>query len=97
MGDDYERLGNEAPSVSIFIGNRCYLRMHRDHCAQLTVDETGRFSCHIYPSRPDICRTLERGSPECAAERERKTAASQRMLGQVRDSTRQHRPANRSP
>jgi Fe-S-cluster containining protein len=32
------------------------------------------FSCSIYERRPTTCRTLERGSAACEAERERKGA-----------------------
>jgi hypothetical protein len=32
------------------------------------VDEGGRFRCTIYDVRPDVCRALAQGSPECAGE-----------------------------
>jgi Fe-S-cluster containining protein len=32
----------------------------------------GHFTCDIYPLRPETCRTLERGSPMCRAERAHK-------------------------
>lgn len=32
----------------------------------------GHFTCDIYPRRPETCRSLERGSPECRAERAHK-------------------------
>jgi Fe-S-cluster containining protein len=71
-GSDYSRLGDGAEGVSVFIGHRCYMRMAEGHCAQLKRDAAGRFVCGIYERRPEICRTLERASPSCDAERERK-------------------------
>jgi len=75
-GDDYERLGEAAPSVSHFVGNRCYMHMHDGHCAQLSIAASGEFWCGLYERRPDVCRTLERGSAACEAERERKSDAA---------------------
>jgi Fe-S-cluster containining protein len=72
LGDDYARFGDGADRVSVFIGNRCYMRMLNGHCAQLAVDAAGRFICGMYEQRPEVCRTLERGSDVCAGERERK-------------------------
>jgi Fe-S-cluster containining protein len=78
-GDDYERLGDRAESLTQFIGNRAYLRMEDGHCAALRV-EAGRFVCTAYDARPAVCRDLERGSPEClgeiATKRDRSLVAS---------------------
>lgn len=77
-GDDWARLGDAAPKVAQFIGHRAYLRMHDGHCAALeikTLDDGRRdFFCTIYDRRPQICRDLARGSPECAGERASKAA-----------------------
>lgn len=71
-GDDHERLGADAAALTHFIGNRCYMRMHKDgHCGALRVGD-GRFVCSVYGNRPQVCRDLERGSPVCEAEIERK-------------------------
>ena len=72
-GADWERLGFEADRVAHFIGHRAYLRMEDGHCAALasSIDPaTGepRHVCTIYERRPQICRDLARGSPECEAE-----------------------------
>lgn len=72
MGSDYERLGEAAQTHTEFMGHRCYMRMRDGRCAALTQDAAGRFACTLYELRPDVCRDLERGSPACAAERERK-------------------------
>jgi len=68
MGDDYERLGDRASKFVNFVGNRAYLRMTHGHCAALVVEKGRRFQCAIYDRRPDVCRDLARGSPECAGE-----------------------------
>jgi uncharacterized protein len=34
-GQDYARLGEHAEQVTVFVGNRCYMRMEHGHCAQL--------------------------------------------------------------
>jgi Fe-S-cluster containining protein len=79
-GDDYARLGDGAEGVSVFIGHRCYMRMYEGHCAQLKRDAAGRFVCSIYEQRPDVCRTLERASASCEAERERKASLALRSV-----------------
>ena len=45
-----------------------YMVMRGGHCAALQV-MGGRFVCSVYSARPDVCRELERGSPECREER----------------------------
>lgn len=71
-GDDWTRLGAEAGQIAQFIGHRAYLRMHDGHCAALAIrhDAAGapEFFCTIYDRRPQVCRDLARGSPECAGE-----------------------------
>lgn len=42
--------------------------MQGGHCAALQV-AGGQFVCSVYSARPDVCRELERGSPECREER----------------------------
>ncbi|OIQ83555.1 flagellin N-methylase [mine drainage metagenome] len=75
-GEDWARLGDEAERWARFVGNRAYLRMKDGHCAALElrrgVDGAPVYFCTIYERRPRICRELERGSPVCEAERERK-------------------------
>lgn len=77
-GDDWARLGAEAERVAHFIGNRAYMRMSESgHCAALEVrstpDGTREFFCTIYEKRPQICRDLARGSPECEGELQSKS------------------------
>jgi hypothetical protein len=82
-GADWERLGADADHVAHFIGNRAYMRMNDGHCAALvvrtTAEGTREFFCTVYATRPQVCRDLERGSPECEGEllakAERVTAA----------------------
>ena len=80
-GADWARLGPDAERVAHFIGNRAYLRMAGGRCAALAVSlepESGarRFFCTIYDRRPQVCRDLARGSPECEAEIARKAPAA---------------------
>ena len=71
-GNDWSRLGGEAEGVAHFIGHRAYMKMERGRCAALAVREDGEgrreFFCTVYALRPQTCRDLERGSPECAGE-----------------------------
>jgi Fe-S-cluster containining protein len=71
-GDDFARLGASAEQVTVFIGNRCYMRMEHGHCAALQLSP-GHYACNVYADRPEVCRALERGSPSCEAERAQKS------------------------
>ncbi len=72
-GADWERLGSVAERVAHFIGNRAYMRMVAGHCAALarrrTPEGAEEFFCTVYAERPQVCRDLARGSPECEGER----------------------------
>ena len=68
-GSDHSRLADRADELTVFIGNRCYMKMQDGHCAALVIDvESRRFVCSVYESRPAVCRELERGSPACQGE-----------------------------
>lgn len=71
-GGDWSRLGAEAERLAHFIGHRAFMRMSEGRCAALELrradDGTADFFCTIYERRPQVCRALERGSPQCAAE-----------------------------
>ena len=77
-GDDWERLGAKAVRLAHFIGNRAFMKMAGGHCAALDVraaaDGSGatEFFCSVYTRRPQVCRDLGRGSPECEGELMRK-------------------------
>jgi Fe-S-cluster containining protein len=69
FGCDYDRMDDRARSLTVFIGNQCFMRMEGGHCAALVIEpETRRFVCSIYEVRPDCCRGLERGSGACLGE-----------------------------
>jgi len=76
-GDDWERLGVEAARLAHFIGHRAYMKMTGGHCAALQLRRLDggatEFFCSIYDNRPQVCRDLARGSPECAGERASKS------------------------
>lgn len=68
-GDDHARLGDDAERLTVFVGNRAYMRMHEGRCAALRIDrDAQRFVCTVYDRRPDTCRELQRGSPACRGE-----------------------------
>ncbi|MBK8477422.1 MAG: YkgJ family cysteine cluster protein [Opitutaceae bacterium] len=75
-GDDWARLGEDAESWARFVGQRAYLRMKGGHCLALEITtrrgQLPVFFCAIYEKRPQICRDLGRGSPECKGELETK-------------------------
>lgn len=79
-GEDWTRLGDAADHVAHFIGHRAYMRMQDGHCAALTVravaegSDATEYFCTIYERRPQICRDLGRGSPECEGELATKAA-----------------------
>lgn len=83
-GADYARLADDAPALTEFHGNRCYMRMHEGHCAALVIDPAaGAFACGVYAHRPSICRELARGSASCEAERIQKRPRAQQVLALV--------------
>ena len=74
-GDDWSRLGDRVETVAHFVGSRAYMKMAEGHCAALAVRKGGRgreYYCTVYEQRPQICRDLARGSPQCQAELEQK-------------------------
>ncbi len=81
-GDDWARLGGDAGRVAHFIGNHAYMKMADEHCAALELrrrPEGGtEFFCTIYDRRPQVCRDLARGSPQCEGEL---AAKSRRVAG----------------
>lgn len=78
-GADWTRLGDAAERLAHFIGrgNEAYMKMSDGHCAALDVrvdaNQQVEYFCTIYDRRPQICRDLARGSPECEGERAIKT------------------------
>ncbi len=82
-GYDWERLGPDVDRLAHFIGNRAFMKMSDGHCGALAIerraDGSRHFACTIYERRPEICRYLERGSPECLADLETKAADVAKM------------------
>jgi Fe-S-cluster containining protein len=83
-GDDHARLGDLAEDLVVFIGNRAYMRLADGHCAALRIEASGRFVCTVYDLRPDVCRDLQQGSPECAGELFTKAGRAEAAPVQVR-------------
>ena len=71
-GDDWARLGEAAGRLAHFSGHRAYMRMADGHCAALEIRRTPNgapeFFCTLYDRRPQVCRDLVRGSPQCQGE-----------------------------
>ncbi len=82
-GNDHARLGDHAEGLTVFIGNRCFMRMDAGHCAALELTADGRFVCSVYLTRPDTCRDLARGGAACLGELYQKRERSQRALLKV--------------
>jgi Fe-S-cluster containining protein len=85
FGVDLDRMDDRARAYTDFTGNRCFMRLEDGRCTALVIDPSGpRFTCAIYEMRPDVCRSLERGSGACAADRhekrERPLLAVERLL-----------------
>ena len=75
FGVDMDRMDERAAGYTHFIGNRCYMRLEGGHCAALVIDPEARlFLCAIYEMRPDVCRSLDRGSGSCRGEIHEKSA-----------------------
>lgn len=73
FGVDHARMDDRARSFTDFDGHACTMRMVDGHCAALAIDPAGpSYRCTIYPMRPDVCRSLERGSGACRADRHEK-------------------------
>jgi uncharacterized protein len=85
-GDDYTRLGAAVDDFVHFVGNRAYMRVTDGHCAALHIELSGRFVCSVYETRPDACRDLERGSPQCAGELFTKAGRATALLVQLRSA-----------
>jgi hypothetical protein len=69
FGIDLDRMDDRAQAFTHFISNRCYMRIDDGRCTALVVDPIARtFKCSIYEMRPDVCRSLERGSGNCRAD-----------------------------
>ncbi len=71
-GDDWTRLGAGVEKFAHFIGHRAYMKMTEGHCRALVVRRSVagalEYRCTVYGERPQVCRDLARGSPECLGE-----------------------------
>jgi uncharacterized protein len=83
-GDDYARLGADSERWVTWQNNRAFMNMTDGHCAALSIEsnEFGlQFVCQIYKRRPQTCRDLARGSPQCEADWEQKAELAQVVAG----------------
>jgi len=74
FGVDTDRMDQRAMGFTTFLGNKLFMRMEEGRCTALAIDPDARtFSCSIYEMRPDVCRSLARGSGACKADFELKS------------------------
>lgn len=70
---DAELIGAQLESYSVMLDGKRYMRFENGRCVALRLDSaTGSVGCSIYAIRPDVCRSLERGSGECRSQLEMK-------------------------
>ncbi len=63
---DLDRLLPQDQRMIENTGGRWYMRIAHGRCAALRADPgSQRLLCSIYLRRPDVCRSLVRGSAEC--------------------------------
>jgi hypothetical protein len=71
-GEDWAQLGAATERVAHFIGHRAYMKMGDGHCAALRPRPgpagATEYFCTVYADRPQVCRDLGRGSPQCLGE-----------------------------
>lgn len=71
-GADWARLGPATERLAHFIGHRAYMQMGDGHCAALEPRPgpagAAEYFCTVYADRPQVCRDLVRGSPQCLGE-----------------------------
>ncbi len=62
-----------------------YMRFVDGRCIALSLDAaTGRVGCRIYPVRPDVCRSLVRGTGECRSQIEAKWSRREEAFARLR-------------
>ena len=90
FGVDTDRMDERALALTEFIGNRLFMKMRGGHCTALAIDPIQRtFHCAIYEMRPDVCRSLERGSGNCRADYEEKAERPDVAIERLRASRNQ--------
>lgn len=68
------------------VAGRLCMRMTDGRCAALRVDPVeSRFVCAIYGRRPDVCRSLVRGSSDCFVHRTEKLVRAQEFCEALRE------------
>lgn len=73
FGVDHDRMDDAARAHTVFIGNKLYMNMSEGRCTALRIDpDAPSFTCDIYEMRPDVCRSLQRGTGNCRADYETK-------------------------
>lgn len=73
FGVDESRLTQEDQSLVAREGGQRCMRIVEGRCSALRADpKTSRLLCAIYLRRPDVCRSLARGSGECLRHHEEK-------------------------
>ena len=82
---DLDRMSLETRAMVDRSGPYAFMRFEDGHCVALRCDPTtGHFACGIYDERPDVCRSLERGSSGCQHEHREKAGRPDVWLERLR-------------
>ena len=80
-------MGDAARAETHFIGNKVFMKMAGGRCTGLAIEVEARtFSCSIYEERPDVCRSLQKGSGHCKADFHEKAGRPDVALERLRAS-----------
>ncbi len=82
-------MGARARAFVAFSGEHGFMRFDEGHCAALAPDpDAAGWACGIYEERPDVCRSLERGSSGCRHEFTAKAGRPDVALARLRSPRR---------
>ncbi len=82
---DLERMTEATRALVDRSGPYAFMRFDEGYCVALRCDTaTGHFACGIYQERPDVCRSLERGSSGCKHEHTEKSGRPDVLLARLR-------------
>lgn len=86
---DWERMSARARAFTRTLGQGRYMDMSSGRCAALISDPAlGSHACSIYDQRPDVCRSLARGTSVCLSEMRAKAGRPEALLLQLRRANR---------
>ncbi|MBK8939865.1 MAG: YkgJ family cysteine cluster protein [Polyangiaceae bacterium] len=82
---DWDRMNEHTRTLTTSREDRRFMRFDGGRCAALVADlQRGWLSCGVYEQRPDVCRSLERGTSICLEERNEKAGRPEALLVKLR-------------